>query len=219
MPAFLTPPRIESEEILDEHDVPREDMERSLRDLRRINRYLGGMGMMRKMIGEFTPRSVVDLGAGTCDQLEMLRDVPLRVGLDRNLAHLTYLRNGSRVHRVVGDAHRLPFRDGAVDLVTSSHFFHHFSPEENRHILGESLRIARQGVAVTDTRRHRLPLLFTIVLGALRLVGRVTALDAPASVRQGYTLKEAKAIAPQAGARQWRLLRRWPFRWAILLWK
>jgi ubiquinone/menaquinone biosynthesis C-methylase UbiE len=123
------------------------------------------------------------------------------------------------VHRVVGDAHRLPFRDGAVDLVTSSHFFHHFSPDENCGILRESLRVVRKGVAVTDTRRHYVPLLFMVVLGLLHVVGRVTALDGPASVRQGYTLDEAREVAAQAGAARWELLRRWPFRWAILLWK
>jgi demethylmenaquinone methyltransferase/2-methoxy-6-polyprenyl-1,4-benzoquinol methylase len=175
--------------------------------------------MYRALIRRFGPRSIVDIGAGTCDQLEAFPDIPLRVGMDFNLAHLAYLRDGSRVHRVVGDAHRLPFRDGAVDLVTSSHFFHHFSPEENRDILRESLRVVRKGVAVTDTRRHYIPLLFMVVLGFLRVIGRVTALDGPASVRQGYTLDEARDVAQRAGAAKWDLVRRWPFRWAILLWK
>ena len=216
---MLTPARIESDEILDEQNAPREEMERSLRDLRRINRFAGGMRMYRAMVRRFAPRSIVDIGAGTCDQLEALAEVPLRVGMDFNLAHLAYLRDGSRVYRVVGDAHRLPFRDGAVDLVTSSHFFHHFSPGENRDILRESLRVVRQGVAVTDTRRHYIPLLFMQLLGWLRVIGRVTALDGPASVRQGYTLGEAREIAQSIGASKWKLLRRWPFRWAILLWK
>ncbi len=216
---MLTPPREESEELLDEQNVPRAEMERSLRDLRRINKYLGGNAIVREMTSRFAPRSIVDLGAGTCDQLESQANVPLRVGLDFNLAHLAYLRDGSRVHRVVGDATRLPFRDGAVDLVTSSHFFHHFSPDENRVILGEALRIARKGVAMTDTRRHYFPLWFVALLGILRVVGRVTALDGPASVRQGYTVDEAKQIANRSGAAKWDLLRRWPFRWAVLLWK
>ena len=216
---MLTPRRIESDEILDEQNAPREDVERSLRDLRRINRYFGGIGMYRAMVRRFAPRSIVDIGAGTCDQLEGMADVSLRVGMDFNIAHLSYLRDGSRVHRVVGDAHRLPFRDGAVDLVTSSHFFHHFSPDENRDILRESLRVVRKGVAVTDTRRHYIPLLFMVVVGFLRVIGRVTALDGPASVRQGYTLSEARGVAEQTGAAKWNLIRRWPFRWAILLWK
>jgi Methyltransferase domain len=215
---MLTPKRIESDEILDEQNAPREDMERSLRDLRRINRYFGGVGMYRLLIRRFAPQSVIDIGAGTCDQLEALPHIRLRVGVDFNLAHLAYLREGSRVHRVVGDAHRLPFRDDAVDLVTSSHFFHHFSPDENAEILQESLRVGR-AVAMTDTRRHYLPLWFMQAVGALRLIGRVTALDGPASVRQGYTIGEVRAIAQKVRASKWDLVRKWPFRWAVLLWK
>lgn len=209
---MLTPARIESHELLDEHDAPREDMERSLRDLRRINRYLGGIRIYRKLVRRFQPRAILDIGTGTSDLLESVSHVRTRIGLDFKIDHLLYLRDGSRVLRVVGDAHRLPFRDGAVDLVTSSHFFHHFSPEENAGILAESLRVSRKGVAVTDTRRHYVPLLLVTLLGALRLVGRITRYDAPASVRQGYTLREVRAMAPRA-----KVIRMWPYRFAILL--
>jgi ubiquinone/menaquinone biosynthesis C-methylase UbiE len=216
---MLTPPRIESEELLDEHDAPREEMERSLRDLRFINRYLGGVRIYRALVRRFTPMSILDVGTGTSDLLESLTSIRTRIGLDFKIDHLLFLREGSRVLRVVGDAQRLPFRDGAVDLVTSSHFFHHFSPEENATILAESLRVAKSGVAVNDTRRHYAPLLFVLLLCWLRFFGRLTRYDAPASVRQGYTHGEARGIAAQTQASRWDVIRMWPYRFAILLWK
>ena len=216
---MLTPARIESEELLDEHDAPREDMERSLRDLRRINRYFGGVRIYRALVRRFMPMSILDVGTGTSDLLESVPEVRTRIGLDFKIDHLLFLREESRVWRVVGDAQRLPFRNGAVDLVTSAHFFHHFSPEANAAILAESLRVTRRGVAVNDTRRHYAPLLLVLLLGALRLVGRITRYDAPASVRQGYTLPETRAIAARAGASRWDVIRMWPYRFAILLWK
>jgi ubiquinone/menaquinone biosynthesis C-methylase UbiE len=215
----LTPVRVETEELLDEHDAPREDMERSLRDLRFINRYLGGTRIYRTLVRRFAPASILDIGTGTSDLLEAVPDVRVRIGLDFKIDHLLYERSGSRVLRVVGDAHQLPFRDGAVDLVTSAHFFHHFSPDENVQILTEGLRVARKGVAVNDTRRHYAPLLFVLLLGALRLVGRITRYDAPASVRQGYTLAEARVVASKTGAARWKVERMMPFRMAILLWQ
>ena len=42
----------------------------------------------------------------------------------------------------------------------------------------------------SDTQRNLLPLLFVRLLGLLRLVGRITAYDAPASVLRGYTAQE-----------------------------
>jgi hypothetical protein len=231
--------RIDEPELLDEEDAPRGDVERSLRDLRRINRWLGGTRTYRRLLARAAPRRaeplrVVDLGAGTADCLESLGDYAklTAIAIDFNIVHLRYgviasnaskppSRPGThpRVHRVVADATRLPLRDGAVDVVTSAHFFHHFTPEQNAAILIDGLRAARRAVVVNDTRRHRLPLLFTQLLGALRLVGRITRFDAPGSVRRGYTDTEAREIAARTKAARVETIRLWPFRFGLFLWK
>lgn len=215
---MFTPPRLDEPELLDEHDAPRADMERSLRDLRRINRYLGGVTTYRSLLKRFSGvTSIVDLGAGTADLLESVPGDILRVAVDFKIEHLLYMRERSRAVRVVADVLHLPFRSGTVDVVTSSHFFHHFTPDENVSILGEALRISRKGVAVTDTRRHYAPLLFVGALVALRLFGRITRSDAPGSVRRGYTAEEARDIARKAGPAN--VVKFFPFRFAIFLFK
>ena len=219
---MLTPTRVDTDELLDEHDAPRPDMERSLRDLRRFNRYLGGIAIYKRLLRRVAndARVIVDIGAGTCDLLAAVaRPGRLTIGVDFKIDHLLYLRDGSPVRRVVGDANALPFRDAAVDVVTSSHFLHHFSADENAAILSESLRVTRRGIAMNDTRLHYIPLLVVHLLAALRLVGRITRFDAPASVRRGYTLDEARGFASRAGASRWKVVRAFPFRFGILLWK
>jgi ubiquinone/menaquinone biosynthesis C-methylase UbiE len=216
--------RIEAEELLDEHDAPPDDVERSLRDLRRINAYLGGTRAFRQLLARLVSPDrafdILDLGTGTSDLLEALPNAR-RFGLDFKIGHLLYGRALATlpVRRIAGDAFRLPFRDASFDIVTSSHFFHHFTPDENADILRDSLRVARVGVAVTDTRRHIAPLAFVRLLGLTPLVGRITRFDAPASVMQGYTLEEARAIAARAGGRDPRVFRLMPFRFGLLLWK
>ena len=209
--------RIDTPELLDEHDAPRAEMERSLRDLRRINRWLGGAAIYRRLLRRFSSRklTILDLGAGSADLLE---SVGGGIGLDFKIEHLRYA-SGTCVKRVVGDAKRLPFRDGTVDVVTSSHFFHHFSEEENAGILADALRVSRAGVVINDTRRHYVPLAVVVLLGLLRIVGSITRFDAPASVRRGYTTAEAREIAARAGARKFVVVNAWPFRFGILLWK
>jgi ubiquinone/menaquinone biosynthesis C-methylase UbiE len=216
----LVPKRIDTEELLDEENAPRADVERSLRDLRRFNRYAGGRGAYLRLVRRIGPKqSIADIAAGSADNLESLPDGLLRVGIDFKIEHLLYMRAGSRVHRVVGDAMRLPFRTAAVDVVTSSHFFHHLSPEENVEMLREGLRVARHGVMVTDTVRHYIPLLFVRLLALLRLVGRITRNDAPASVLRGYTVEEARDIAARAHAARFEVVHAWPFRFGLLLWR
>jgi ubiquinone/menaquinone biosynthesis C-methylase UbiE len=213
---MLTMQRLDTPELLDEHDAPAEDVARSLRDLRRINRYLGGISIYRRLLRRLGggAAAVLDIGAGSGDLLESLGR-GFCVALDFKIDHLRH----AAVRRVVGDALRLPFRDGAVDVVTSSHFFHHFTPEENARILAESLRVSRHGVAVTDTLRHVIPLLVVQLLALLRLVGRITRYDAPASVRRGYTASEAREIAAKVPAGRSEVVELFPYRFGILLWK
>jgi predicted nicotinamide N-methyase len=223
--SLLVPPRLDAPELLDEHDAPREDVERSLRDLRRINRWLGGIRIYRALIRRHAPqaRSVLDLGTGSSDLLGSVRDRldGRRVGLDFKIDHLLYGRAiapGDALP-VAGNAFQLPLRDRSVDVVTSSHFFHHFTPEENVAVLKEALRVARMAVIVNDTTRNRIPYLFVRFLAALGLVGRITREDAPASVLRGYTVPEARAVAMATRAHRWRVERLVPFRFGLILWK
>jgi ubiquinone/menaquinone biosynthesis C-methylase UbiE len=215
---MLTPPRLDTPELLDEHDAPVADMERSLRDLRRINRWLGGIAIYKRMLRRHGgAQSVLDLGAGTADLLSSLGS-GFRVALDFKIDHLLRIDDRT-IRRVVADAHALPFRDRAVDVVTSAHFFHHFTPDENASILREALRVARRGVAVNDTKRSYLPLAFVKLLSWLRLVGRITRFDAPASVRRGYNIAEVREIAQRTGAVRAEVVSAFPYRWGMLLWK
>jgi hypothetical protein len=213
--------RVVTPELLDEHDAPREEMERSLRDLRRFNRWAGGTRTYLRLLHRFAPdaKIVVDLGAGTADLLDALPADVMTIALDFNIKHLLYERHRSRAMRVVADANQLPFRDASVDVVTSSHFFHHFEPEENASILRGALRIARIGAIASDTRRHRLPFLFVKLLGVFHLIGRITAFDGPASVARGYTAEEARKVGEMTGASRVEVVTMMPFRFGLLLWK
>jgi hypothetical protein len=221
---MFTPARVVTEELLDEHDAPGPDMERSLRDLRRINRYLGGVPIYRRLLWRAGLRDgdkVLDIGTGTSDLLDALPGNVRRIGLDFNVRHLAYRIDPDRhpISRIAGDAFRLPFGDASVDFVTSAHFFHHFTEEENVNILTEALRVVKKAVVINDTRRHLMPLLMVRLLSALRLVGRITRFDAPASVLRGYTVEEARAVAARLPAADAKVVKAFPYRFGIVLWK
>src|SRR5258707_15709430 len=102
--------RIDEPELLDENDAPRRDVERSLRDLRRINRFLGGIRTYRRLLGHAAPDRIaplrlVDLGAGTADCLEAMTDYPklAAVAVVFNIIHLRYRRGGSPVDLAAAD--------------------------------------------------------------------------------------------------------------------
>lgn len=219
---MLVPKRVDAPELLDEADAPRDDVDRSLRDLRRFNRYYGGAGVYRRLLRRMVrhqPLSVLDVATGTADLLDLLPGNAFRVGVDIKIDHLLYRREGSHVRRVVGSALRLPFRSNSFEIVTSAHFFHHLTPEQNVDMLREAVRVARRGVIVNDTRRHYVPLLVVRLLAALRFFGRITRNDASASIVRGYTVEEVRGIARKVQAARREVVRAWPYRFGLLLWK
>lgn len=223
--SFLTPSRRPSDELLDDENAPMAEVVRSLEDLRWINRYAGGLRIYRSLLQELVPPgpvSILDIGTGTSDLPESVIHLGRpSCGLDFKLEHLAYGRQtGSRtLRRVAGNAFHLPFRDESFDVVTSGHFFHHFSLDENRVVIAEALRVAKVGVAINDTRRHIAPLLFVKLMALTSRFGSITKLDAPASVLQAYTLEEIKEFAQTLSARKVRVGTRIPFRFGLLLWK
>ncbi|MBI2214059.1 MAG: methyltransferase domain-containing protein [Acidobacteria bacterium] len=223
----LTPARVTSDELLDEHDAAEGEMQRSLRDLRRFNSLAGGRRAYLAMLSRLVPHddarvAILDLGTGTSDLLDAVRrrwPHATTIGLDSNVRHLAYGRalGGTKTARLAADAFHLPFLDRSVDIVASSHFFHHFAPDENLAIVRESLRVARRGIAFTDTQRHYAPLLFVRLLGALRLTGSITRYDAPASVRQGYTMSEMRTFARALGLESAEVFHLAPFRFGLVV--
>ena len=101
-------------------------------------------------------RSVLEVGCGTGHFAAWFADKGLRVvGLERAPAMLGEMRrNLPGIPAVLGDAHLLPFRDGAMDLalfVTTLEFLN--DPER---ALAEAVRVARQGIILVVLNRWSL---------------------------------------------------------------
>ena len=116
--------------------------------------------------------------------------------LDRAASHLPI--NGS-MRKVAGDALRLPFHDLSFDLVSSSLFLHHLSPQQAIAFAREALRVSRVGVVVHDLVRHPVHLAFAYA-GSPLYRSRITRHDAPASVWQAYTAPEVVSFFREGGA-------------------
>jgi len=92
-------------------------------------------------------RTVLEIGCGTGHFTRWLRDEGFQaVGLDISAAMLAQAQALDTPPLVRGDAHRLPFADGAVDLavlITTLEFL--ARPQE---ALAEALRVARRGLVL-----------------------------------------------------------------------
>jgi SAM-dependent methyltransferase len=98
-------------------------------------------------------RSLLDVGCGTGRFTAWLAERPLLVcGLDRSPAMLSVMRRcHPAIPAILGDAHRLPLRTGAVDLtllLTTLEFL-----EDPPLALAEAIRVSRRGMLLVVLNR------------------------------------------------------------------
>ncbi len=203
--------RIEPE-LLD--DAPGPERENSLRDLERINRFLGGHLILRSILRELASRredfSVLDAGAASGAMGRVIRTAYPRariVSLDLQARHLA-LASGARV---IGDAFALPFAPRSFDFVFSSLFLHHFDDASVVALLASFAQAARRAVVAIDLDRQ--PLAAAFIPASRWLFGwnRITMHDAPVSVRAAFHARELLSLARQAGLSEAKVRRHAPW--------
>lgn len=187
-------------EILD--DQTPERAAPSLRDIVRINRFLGGhevlRGTLRRVADTRGPFSFLDVGAGSGDAAEVVRRIAPRahtVSLDYRHHHV----RSAPADRIVGDAFRLPVRPRSFDIVYSGLFLHHFSDDEVVSLLAGMREASRGWVVVNDLERHALAYWFLPATRWLFGWDPITLHDGPISVQAGFTAEELKNLARRAG--------------------
>lgn len=203
-------------ELMDDPVDALDELEGNLRDIARTNRWLGGIGPVRRAVRRSGARTLLDVGSGLGDVAEAIARDAARAGaplhvtcLDRSeqmvaLARQRFGRSG-RLTFVVGDARALPFPDGSFDAVVCALALHHFEPDDARMMLRELRRVARRTPIVCDLVRSRAGFIGTWLVTRLTR-NRLTRHDAPLSVRRAYTPAEALALARDAG---WRAPQVW----------
>jgi ubiquinone/menaquinone biosynthesis C-methylase UbiE len=189
----------------------------NLRDLRRINRRLGGVGLSAAAIEALAAHrgelSLLDVGTGGADiPLALIEQARRRgrrlrvVGIDSRPEILAaavrtnpavVITDGLQLH--VGDGRALRYPDRSFDVVHASLVLHHLDPPDALAILTEMGRVARLGVVVNDLQRSRLGWLGAWLVGHLLTGNRLTRHDAPLSVRRAYRSNEMVDLLRSAG--------------------
>ena len=207
-------------ELLDGPLDDRAALAGNLRDLRRINRLLGGTRLSQRAIqalidGRPGPTRLLDVGTGGADIPEALLGLSARDGsrltvtaVDSRpevLAAAVGLRPGlaadHRLRLAVGDGRSIDAADRSFEVVHASMVLHHLEPGDALRMLREMRRVAIVGVVVNDLDRSRLAWLGAWLIGHLMTGNRLTRRDAPLSVRRAYTLAETRGLLVAAGLR------------------
>jgi ubiquinone/menaquinone biosynthesis C-methylase UbiE len=194
----------------------------NLRDLARINRWLGGVRLTLRAVDALPGRmadggravTFLDVGTGGGDMPRaIVADWRRRgrrleaTGVDDRpeiLKAAQRLADGrpneaDPLRLVLADGRALPWGDGAFDVVHCSLLLHHLDEPDAVALLREMRRVAAHGVIVNDLERGPFAWLGAWLLGHCCTTNRYTRHDAPLSVRRAYSRTEARALMAVAG--------------------
>jgi ubiquinone/menaquinone biosynthesis C-methylase UbiE len=217
--------RTDATELLDGRLDDPQTLAGNLRDLRRINRWFGGVTLSAEAIEAVAAHrpdlSLLDVGTGGADiPAALLEGAAARgrqwtvIGLDSRpeiLAAAVLARpdlavtDGLELH--VGDGTSLPYADRSFDVAHCSLVVHHCTPTEAVALFREMARVARLGVVVNDLDRRRLGWVGAWLFGHLLTRNRYTRRDAPLSVQRSYRPDEVAEMLRAAGLTPVRRLR------------
>ncbi|WP_406694081.1 methyltransferase domain-containing protein [Singulisphaera sp. Ch08] len=217
-----TPVRSFEPELMDAPGLPESEVAEAYQVLRRVNRQLGNLRSLNRELQRFldeeprdgqVPVSILDVGSGSGDLPQALRarlerqQVPNHVlGLDRDPTAVALAGHQSptqAIDIIQGDALRLPFADGSIDLVTAVKFAHHFHAEALTRLLAEMARVAGRRVIVLDIQRHWLAYWGFIAWSRLLTRNRLVRYDGPLSVLRGFTADELTNLGHRLPAFTW----------------
>jgi len=203
-------------------DGPLDDeaaLQGNLRDLARINRWLGGTAASRHALdrllsGRTVSHTMLDVGTGGADIPLALLEHRARSGrlhvtgvdarqevLDAARAIDPRIDRAPDLELVTSDGRRLPWPDRSFDVVHASLVVHHLEPPDALAFLREAARVARLGVVINDLVRARHNWIGARLLLPLMTRNRFTRHDGPLSVQRAYTRMELRALLAGAALR------------------
>jgi ubiquinone/menaquinone biosynthesis C-methylase UbiE len=209
MASMWSPARRDEPELMDAAGLAEDEVADAYRVLRRVNRQLGNQHTMERELRRYLreePReaeavTILDVGSGSGDivgalgeRLGARRVRVSAVALDRDSIAVKLAR-GRGIRAVRGDALRLPFADGSVDVVTAVKFAHHFEGDPLRRLVAEMARVARRRVVVLDIRRHWVAYWGFVAWSRLFTRNRLVRYDGPLSVLRGFTVPELAELS------------------------
>ena len=219
--------RVNTPEILDSNSCPRDEVDTSLQDLCRINRWFGGVATTRSLIERVATAvgekhfSLLEVAAGYGEVPREAGKQLLRKGIKLDITDLdrvpTHLQPSHR--SLVADALALPFRDNSFDIVSCSLFAHHLEPAQLARYGQEACRVARRAILINDLIRH--PLHLALVYAGFPLMrSHISRVDGVASVRRAYEPSEIREIlCSSACCQKIEISTHYLFRMGVIVWK
>lgn len=235
MPDFSN--RSYKKELLDENNIPFDEIKRNMKELGIINKYLGGHNSTIKGIkslldhgpgSENRSESLVicEIGCGGGDNLKAIEKWCVHngisskfIGIDINADCIAYAKeNCSSINaELITSDYRVVTFIRKPDILFSSLFCHHFTEKELAEQFEWMKSNSRLGFFINDLHRHPLAYYSICMLTRIFSKSYLVKNDAPLSVLRGFRKKEFAMINEQSSVVHAELQWNWAFRWLMVV--
>ncbi len=235
MIAFSNKYRSSQEEIMDDLDFHGDEMKNLLKDLKTVNKWLGGNnitidGLQELLKNHSKNQAIVllDVGCGDGEMLRKCSDFGRKnnynfvcIGLDFNKNILKVAERESQKYPNITFEKVDVFSDKKLipncDIALCTLFLHHFSNEEIEIILNTFLTKTKIGLIINDLHRSKQAFNLFKIVSKLFLKTKTASHDGLVSIARGFKKQElvdiSRKIPNQISSIQWR----WAFRYQWLL--
>ena len=221
-------------ELLDNEDIPIDDLYQNLRELNFINRTLGGHSVVLDGIKYFVNSilnenlRIYEIGSGGGDNLRAVGSFLSKKKISYQLGGVdlkedcvkfaeSYHSNSSKINYQIADYQLATFSDGKPHIIFNSLFCHHFRDEALVTMLQWMHQNSQVGFIIADLHRHQLAYYAIKCLTQLFSKSYLVKNDAPLSVLRGFSRKEWEVLFAKAGIENYKIQWKWAFRWLILV--
>lgn len=219
-------------ELLDQPDIPFEDIKRNMQELEFINRWLGGHKItlqgLKSLLNSIALKEniqIVEIGCGGGDNLKEIKKYCERksilvqlTGIDINPDCIEFAKSKKEnegIEFIISDYRKVCF-DKKPSIIFSSLFCHHFTDEELVEQLKWLAQNTTKGFFINDLHRNQLAYYSIKWLTHFFSKSYLVKKDAPLSVKRGFRRKEIKKNLESAGLIHFHIHWKWAFRWLII---
>ena len=216
-------------ELLDEDDIPFEDIRRNMQELNTINTWLGGhaitMAGFKKLAGNNKALHVCEIGCGDGNNLYQLykwckkHNIQFScTGIDIKPECIETAKKDYAIENTewLAQDYKTVVFTSKPDIIFSSLFCHHFTDKELKEQLRFMHQNAKLGFFINDLQRNWFAFHSIKIITRLFSSSYLVKNDAPLSVARGFHKNEWMQLFKKAGIEDYVIEWKWAFRYLVI---
>lgn len=225
-------------ELIDELTLGGDVMAQTMRELKFINKWLGGNVVTTKGLDKLYKKyitahgnagilTIADMGCGGGDMLLLIANWARRrkikvqlIGIDANDYTINYAKKNTSGYPEISyqtlDVFSPQFRQLSFDIVTCTLFCHHFKDAQLIDLFSNLHKQTRIGIVINDLHRHWLAYHSIKYLTRWFSKSYLVKNDAKLSVLRSFREEDIRKIFSHTGFKHVEIYWKWAFRWQVL---